>query len=203
MNRRLIDYNPEGDGVDGEALLFGSAPRRSDTSSGEVAELEFASALLDAGSPASLGLLVDRLIRYAGLKAGRPIGHDLAGALAPRLRRAASIMWTLLPTRRITPSGGGSELATSAAERMFGTEFEGLSGEDQEFEAARYFVRFALGAARAAVLAPKGRPPALAAAVAERVAARRYAPGLIAKIPPTGPGFRSRRAVRRTSRKAN
>jgi hypothetical protein len=198
MNRRLIDYNPEGQGDEGEVLLFGVAPRQPRVASGEVAELAFASAFLDAGNPASLGALVNQLMRHASLKTGHSMSDDVARALAPRLVRAASIIWKLLPTRKITPPGGGSELATSAAERIFGTEFEGLSAEDQEFETARYFVRFALEAARTAAMAPKGRSPSIVAAVAERIAARRYAPGLIGTITPTYPGFRFRRAVRRS-----
>jgi len=198
MNRRLIDYNPEGYGAEGEVLLFGMAPRQPQRSSGEIAELAFASAFLDADNLASIGRLINRLVRYAGVKTGRPISYDVARVLAQRLGRAASMIWRLLPTRKITPPGGGSELATSAAERVFGTEFEGLSAEDQEFETARYFVRFALGAMRAAALAPPGRPPALVAAIAERIAARRYAPGLVGTVTPTYPGFRYRRAVRRS-----
>ena len=89
-------------------------------------------------------------------------------------------------------------MATSAAERVFGTEFEGLSAEDREFETARYFVRFALAAARAAAMAPAGRSPATVSAVAMRIAARRYAPGLIGTVTPFYPGLRLRRAVRRT-----
>ena len=198
MNHRLIDYNPEGYGDEGEVLLFGIPARKPSAPSGEVAELAFASAFLDAGNPASLGMLLNRLMRYAGLKAGRPITHRVARALAQRLGRVGSMILQLMPTRKIIPPGGGSELATSAAERVFGTELEGLSAEDQEFETARYFVRFALGAARAAAVAPKSHSPQLVAAIAERIAARRHAPGLVGTIPPTYPGFRYRRAVRRT-----
>jgi hypothetical protein len=198
MSLRLIEYNPEGYGDEGEVLLFGIPARKPSASSAEVAELAFASAFLDARHSASLGMLLNRLMRYAGLKAGRPINSDVAGALAQRLGRVASMILRLLPTRKIIRPGGRSELATTAAERVFGTEFEGLSAEDQEFETARYFVRFALGAARAAAVAPKSRSPQLVAAIAERIAARRHAPGLIGTIPPTYPGFRYRRAVRRT-----
>jgi hypothetical protein len=198
MNRRLIDFNPEGHDAEGDVLLFGTPLRRPTAAWGEVAELEFASAFLDAGNLTSVAALVNQVMRYAGLRTGRPINQHVARALAPRLGRAASIIWRLLPTRKITPPGGESELATTVAERIFGTEFEGLSGEDQEFETARYFVRFALGAARAAAMAPAGRSPATVAAVAERMAARRYAPGLLGTVMPTYPGFRLRRAVRRT-----
>jgi hypothetical protein len=193
-----MDYNPEGHGAEGEVVLFGMAPRQPQAASGEVAELDFASAFLDSGSLASLGTLVNRLMRYASVKTGRPISPDVARALAPRLGRAASIIWRLLPTRQIIRPGGGSELATEAAERIFGTELEGLSSEDQEFETARYFVRFALEAARTAAMASRGRSPATVAAIAERIAASRYAPGLVGTVPPTYPGFRMRRAIRRT-----
>ena len=198
MNRRLIDYNPEGYGTEGEVFLFGTIPRQPSAVPSGIAELEFASAFLDAGSLPALGALVQRLIRYASLKAGRPISHQLARALAARLVRAGSMICALLSTRNITPPGGETEFAAAAAERIFGAELEGLSGEDQEFETARLFVRFALEAARTAAMAPAGRPAAIVAAVAERAAARRYAPGLVGTVKPTYPGFRMRRAVRRT-----
>lgn len=198
MNRQIIDYNPEGQGSEGEVLLFGTAPRRSRAASDEVDELEFASALLEAGSPAAITSLVSRLMRHVSRKTGRPLRPDVTRALAPRLVRAGAIVAGILPTRKII-APGASEAASSVAERIFGTEFEGLSAEDQEFETARYFVRFALEAARTAALTPIGRPPAAVAALAERIAARRYAPGLIGTVTPTYPGFRLRRAVRRTS----
>jgi hypothetical protein len=199
MNRRLMDYNPEGEGIEGEVLLFGATPPPPRTASGEVNELELATAFLDAGSPCSLGALVNRLMRYASLESGRPINPDVARALAPRLRRAGSIVGGLLRTRKVTRPGGRTRLATSAAERAFGTELEGLSSEDKEFETARYFIRFALGAARAASTVPAGRSPAMVAAIAEKIAARRYAPGLVGTITPAYPGFRLRRVVRRSS----
>ena len=98
MNRGLIDYNPEGQGAVGEALLFGMVPPQPRASSGEVAELEFASAFLDAGNSASLGSLVNRLMTHASLKTGRAMRPDVARALAPRLGQAASIIGRLLRT---------------------------------------------------------------------------------------------------------
>ena len=198
MSSRLIDYNPEGYGTEGEVLLFGSMPRRPPNASDEVAELELASAFLNAGNLAELSALINRLIRYASnVKVGRPINDQVARALAPRLVRDASVIRRLLSTGD-TPPAGQTELATESAERIFGAELEGLSGEDQEFETARLFVRFALEAARVAARAPPGRRPAVVAAVAERTAARHYAPGLVGTVKPAYPGFRLRRAVRRT-----
>lgn len=118
MNRRLIDYNPEGHGADGEALLFGVRPSRSPAVSREIAELAFTSAFLDADSLVSLKALIKRLMRYASIRTGRPITRELMSALAPRLGRAASVIWRLLDTHKITPPGGGSESATLAAERI-------------------------------------------------------------------------------------
>ena len=68
------------------------------------------------------------------------------------------------------PAGGaiGGKLA-SAVGRIFGLELEGMSGEDQEFEVARRFVRLAASAAQKAA----------AARSAVAAAARRHAPGLL------------------------
>ncbi|MGM4956266.1 hypothetical protein ACT4MK_12985 [Bradyrhizobium barranii] len=198
MNRRLIDYNPEGYGTEGEALLFGAIQRRPTVGSAEFAELELASAFLDTGNPTELGVLIDRLIRYGSIKAGNPIRDQLARALGTRLVPKASAIRGLLSTHEIILPGSQAELAAESAERIFGAELEGLSGEDQEFETARLFVRFALEAARVAARARPGHSPAVVAAFAERTAARRYAPGLIGTVKPNYPGFRLRRAVRRT-----
>ena len=60
---------------------------------------------------------------------------------------------------KLSLPGSQTELAAESAERIFGAELEGLSGEDQEFETARLFVRFALEAARAAARAPPRAQP--------------------------------------------
>jgi hypothetical protein len=198
MNRRLIDYNPEGYGTEGEVLLFGAIPRGPPTGSDEVAELELASAFLDAGNHAELGALANQLIRYASVKVGRPISDQLARALAPHLVRDASAIRGLLSARDINSTDDKTELASESAKRIFGAELEGLSGEDQEFETARLFVRFALEAACIAARAPPDHNPATVAATARRTAARRYAPGLVGTVKPAYPGFRLRRVVRRT-----
>ncbi len=133
MNRRLIDYNPEGYGTEGEALLFGAIQRRLPAvGSAEFAELELASAFLDAGNPTELGVLIDRLIRYGSIKAGNPIRDQLARALGTRLVPKASAIRGLLSTHEIILPGSQAELAAESAERIFGAELEGLSGEDQE-----------------------------------------------------------------------
>ena len=55
--------------------------------------------------------------------------------------------------------------------------------EDQEFEAAKGFVRFAGEAVKNAAGAPASTPPQAAAQAAAVQAARRYAPGLLGNIP--------------------
>ncbi len=74
------------------------------------------------------------------------------------------------------PVGGaiGGKLA-SAAGKAFGLELEGLSPEDQEFEVAKRFVRFAGEATKKAAQAPRSAPAKKAAAVAVKTAAIRRA----------------------------
>jgi hypothetical protein len=62
---------------------------------------------------------------------------------------------------------------------MFGLELEGLSHEDQEFETARGYVRFAGEAVKNAALAPASQNPRSAANAAAVTAAQMYAPGLL------------------------
>jgi hypothetical protein len=77
------------------------------------------------------------------------------------------------------PLGGalGSKLASGAGQ-IFGLEVEGLSGEDQEFEVARRFVRLASSAAAQAARVNPANPRAAVRAAIQQ-AARRHAPGLL------------------------
>jgi hypothetical protein len=79
----------------------------------------------------------------------------------------------------------GGKLA-SAAGNLLGLELEGLSQEDQEFEAARQVVRFAGAAASQAAQAAPTAPPQQVAQAAAAAAAQQYAPGLLR--PPVGAG---------------
>src|SRR6266508_4616896 len=78
------------------------------------------------------------------------------------------------------PTGAkiGGQLA-SAAGQMFGLELEGLSSEDQEFEVAKGFVRFAGEAVKNATAAAAGADPRATATAAAVAAAKRHAPGLL------------------------
>ena len=67
----------------------------------------------------------------------------------------------------------------NATGRALGLELEGLSGEDQEFETAKQFIRFAKSAVHNAAMTNQKLHPATVAAKAVNSAARRYAPGLV------------------------
>ena len=76
--------------------------------------------------------------------------------------------------------------AASAAGRMFGLELEGLSEEDQEFEVAKSFVKFAGDAVKKAAAAPSRANPKAVAKAAVKAAARQRAPGLLSSAAATG-----------------
>jgi hypothetical protein len=82
-------------------------------------------------------------------------------------------------------------------EAIFGAELEGLSPEDQEFETARQFVRFAEEMARVAVHTAPDAAPGIVTSRAEQLAAHRLAPGLTRAI--ASPPWISARGVVRVS----
>jgi hypothetical protein len=192
VNRRLLDYNPETQGAEGDLLLFGvpvhCPPTRSPS---ELEELELANTFLDAANTNEIAAVVDKLLRRGAMIAGKPIDPQVAQLLGPHLTRAGQSVRTLL-----TPPAGRSD-PSEIMERITGAELEGLSSEDQEFETARAFVRFVMEAGRTAAKAAATQSPAAVAAAAARIAARRHAPGLALAQPP--PTFRARRAIRRQS----
>jgi len=73
--------------------------------------------------------------------------------------------------------------AAAKAKNIFNLELEGLNAEDQEFEIARSFVRFASDVARRAHSSVRNNPnmslPNLSRSIITR-AAQNYAPGLLA-----------------------
>lgn len=190
MQNALLTYNPESQGAEGDLLLFGVPVHRPQKNlSTEFEELELASAFLDARNATELDNVVRRTLRRGEILAGRPLGSSLASELGSRIAHVGRSIRQVLNPSAIHRD---SDVASEVMERIIGAELEGLSGEDQEFETARYFVRFALEATRAAAMAPKTSSPTAIAAAAQHVAARRYTPGL---WPHTG--FRARRAIRR------
>jgi hypothetical protein len=178
----------EGESFEGEQLesgegTFGEQPAMEGTFH-ESEELELAAELLEVSNEAELDRFLGNLISKAGRAIGgfvrSPVGQALGGILKGAARQALPIAGAALGTALGGPAGGaiGGKLA-SAAGNLFGLELEGLSGEDQEFEVARRFVRFANAAASRAAAAPPGTSPQQAARTAVIAAARRFAPGLL------------------------
>jgi uncharacterized protein (DUF697 family) len=168
--------------------------------------MELAAELLEVSSEEELEQFLGKLFRGVGRMVGKvvrsPIGGALGGILKGVAKKALPMVGGALGSM-VAPGIGtaiGSSLG-SAAGRMFGLELEGMSGEDQEFEVARRYVRFATEATKQAAMAPSTVPPQVAAQQAINAAAKKYAPGLIAPVPATGSvsapgagGFRQRRA---------
>ena len=166
----------------------------------ETQEMALAAELLSVSNEHELEQFLGGLIKSAGRAVGSfvrsPVGQALGGVLKDAARQALPIVGGAIGSAVGGSSGGdiGRQLASTAG-RVFGLELEGLSGEDQEFEVARRFVRFAGAAAGRAAVAPRSMPPRQAARAAAVGAARRFAPGLLRSGAATQ-GFRGRRGRR-------
>lgn len=177
----------------------------------ESDEMELAGELLTVSSDEELEQFLGSLIKRVGRKvrkfAKSSTGRALGGILKGAAKRALPILGRAAGTALGGPVGGalGGRLASVAGRKIFGLELEGLSPEDQEFEVAKRFVRFASAAAKNAAMMPSSAPPMSAAKIAVKKAARTHAPGLVGKRPGRGtPGLggsqRSGRWVRRGRR---
>ena len=162
----------------------------------ETQEMALAAELLSVSNEHELEQFLGSLIKSAGRAVGSfvrsPVGQALGGVLKDAARQALPIVGGAIGSAVGGATGGdiGRKLASSAG-RVFGLELEGLSGEDQEFEVARRFVRFAGAAAGRAAQAQRTMPPRQAARSAVVAAARRHAPGLLRGGVPQQ-GFRGR-----------
>ena len=107
---------------------------------------------------------------------GQAIGGVLKGVIKNVLSAAGGALGT--STGGSLGSAIGSMLASNAG-RALGLELEGLSHEDQEFEAARRFVHFASEAVNNAAAASPAQDPVSAAQAAVAASAQRLAPGLL------------------------
>jgi hypothetical protein len=194
MNRRLLDYNPESETFEAGAIARDESEWRGATDTeavfGEADEMELAAGLLEVANEAGLERFLGDLIDRAGQVIGRAAPTAVRGTLGAMLSTAARQALPIVGRALGQKVGGaaGAQVVDAAA-KYFGLELEGLSREDQEFEATRRFIRFAGEAAKNAVEAPTAMPPVAAMARA----ARRYAPGLL-KQPldprPADPGAR-------------
>ncbi len=191
MSSTLLAFNPEAYGSGGDRLLFGVAvplpPRPSALSALE--ELNLASMFLEVKSGSGMSTLLKHIV-YRGSTRGQSVDPGIAGSLLRRLTLAAATVRDSL-----RPGSAGTGYPRSP-EAIFGTELEGLSPEDQEFETARRFVRFAHEMTNVAARAVSGVAPEIIATRAERLTAHRLAPGLSRAIASPPMYFRARHRAR-------
>lgn len=155
----------------------------------EMLEMQLAAELLGTAGQAELAPFFRSLMSVAG-DGSRDLvrstaGQALAGFLSGAARQAIPSLGHAAKDRPGTPLVDQAGRAGQA----LGLELEGLSPEDQSFEAARQVVRLALEATRR--LTPIASATAREALAAFADAARQHAPGLL--LPgPTHPPIHSR-----------
>jgi uncharacterized protein (DUF697 family) len=146
--------------------------------------MELAAELLSVSDEAELEQFLGDLIKKAGRAVGgvikSPVGKALGGALKDVAKKALPALGSAAGNALLPGVGGaiGGQLA-SAAGKMFGLELEGLSYEDQEFEAAKGVVRLAGAAASNAAQAEPSTPPRQVVQSALTESAQKHAPGLL------------------------
>lgn len=176
-----------------ESSLYGEA----ESVFGEAEEMDLASELLGVSTEEELDQFLGNLIRRASRAIGKavrsPAGQAIGGLLKGAARQALPKIGSALGGYLGGAAGArfGSQSA-AAAGRLFGLELEGLSGEDQEFEVARRFVRFSGDAVKKLAQTPAGRDVLGAARKAIVAAARGHAPGLLQPSAPAAPGASAR-----------
>lgn len=186
MNRLLLGYSPEFDLFEDEASTATSFARKASVLDADRSEA--ATVLLEAAERPALPAVLARLLRHAARAAGRSMDVAVEGELVRMLQHASRIA---LPRAGIVSGDGAAR-----ASRFFGIELEGLSPEDQEFEAARRFIQLVEAAAGHAAAGSRRLPPAVAAWLAASRAAKRFAPGWLAaqRTPPGAAGHQHRSA---------
>jgi hypothetical protein len=181
----LTEFEEGGTEFDSETTESPESPEESaapESPFTEEEEMELAAEMLEIQDEAQLDEWIGKLVKKAAgavRKIARsPVGGHIFKIIKGAARKALPVLGTAAGAAFGGPLGAqiGGTLA-GAAGKAFGLELEGLSPEDQEFEVARRFVRFAGSATQAATQAPA--PPAEAAVQGAMAAARRHAPGLI------------------------
>ena len=148
----------------------------------DAREAELAAELLEVTNEAELEQFLGNLLSsaasaargFAGSAAGRALGGVLKNAARQVLPQIGQVLGDA-----VAPGRGGQfgQQAGRWLGRQF--EYEGLSAEDREFEAARAFIRVANDAAQRAINTPPGVSPQQAARAAVAGAAQRSMPGLV------------------------
>jgi hypothetical protein len=153
--------------------------------------MELAADMLSLGSEMELDQAIGKVMHSAARAVGGSISRDVGMALGSAIKAAA---------QQAAPISGAP---SSTSGELFGIETEGLSGEDQEFEIMRRFVRFAGAAAGRAARSPRGINPRSIVRSALFRAARRWAPGLLRRWSRglrRGPDWNRRRWLARQQR---
>lgn len=147
-------------------------------------ELELAAELLSVSDDRELDQFLGKLFKKVGGAArgilATPAGQQLKGLLRDTAKKALPLGGQAIGSFFGGDRGGNiGQQAGQLAGTIFGLELEGMSGEDQELEVARQYVRLATDAAKQVAAAPRITNPRQAAQAALQVAAQRHAPGLV------------------------
>ncbi|SFI42076.1 hypothetical protein [Nitrosomonas sp. Nm34] len=183
IDRTMMEYEPE---MEPEAGYEFGEFEYADMEGvlDEAEEMDLAAELLGVTDEAELDQFIGKLFKKIGSKVGKYIKSPTGIALRGILKSAAQKALPMLGTAIGGPVGGAlaSQLA-EAGNEIYGMELEGLSEEDQEFEMAKQFVRFASTAAEQAAGAPPHIEPKVAAKSAAITSAQQHAPGLLRPAP--------------------
>jgi hypothetical protein len=172
------EYEEEYEGAEGAGDFEAGNPFS------EVEEMELAAQLLEVTDEAELDQFIGGLLKRAARAARKvirsPLGQHLGGLVKGAVKQALPGLGAAVGGA--IPGVGrdlGGQLATRASQ-LLGLELEGLSPEDQEFEAAKQLVRLAGAAVQNVPTSPAATAsPATAAQTAVVKAARQHAPGLV------------------------
>jgi hypothetical protein len=150
----------------------------------EEEEMELATEFLSIANDRELDQFLGNLFKKVSQGAKRffrsPVLQKVGGFLKGIAKKALPIAGSVVGGMFGGPLGSklGGKLG-SFASRIFELELEGLSPEDQEFEVARQYVRFAAAAANKVAQTPTNIPVDVAAKKVIHAAAKQHAPGLL------------------------
>jgi hypothetical protein len=186
IDRTTLEFGQEM-GYEGEQFEFGQGEWSGEAGLlSEADEMELANELLSVTNEAELeqflGSFLKKAANFAGNVIKSPVGQAIGGVLKGVAKKALPLAGGAIGGYFGGPLGAkiGSGLAQAAGGAL-GLEAEGeMSGEDREFEGARTFVRLAADTVNQAAQARGGDPRSIAQQAAT-LAARKYAPGLLAK----------------------
>jgi len=189
IDRTQLEIESDLEEFESDQYEYAQAPsQREATVFSDTDEMELAAELLATTDEQELDQFIGKVIGQAGEVAGKPVkgklGSKLGGFLKGALKKVLPTVAGAAGTLFGGPLGGmaASKLASTAG-KAFGLELEGLSPEDQEFETARRFVRFAGEAAKqAGKVAAAIDDPQSAAKRAVTAAAKKFAPGLLRPV---------------------